>query len=190
LKYNIIYIDPPWHYNCFDKSEAAHGAATSHYSTMTIQELSSLPISDLADKNCALFLWVTDPCLPEGLQCLNAWGFKFVTIAFYWVKLNKTGTPFLGLGHYTRGNPEICLLGLKGRLPRQAKNIPKLIISERREHSRKPDEARDRIVSLFGDIPRIELFARTLTPGWDATGYDIDGLDIRESIADRTNKIA
>jgi hypothetical protein len=83
--------------------------------------------------------------------------------------------------HNTSGNPETCLLGLKGRLPRQVKNIPKLINSELREHSRKPDEARDRIVSLFGNLPRIELFARKLSRD---IGFGIECLEIKVSIAE------
>ncbi|MGE5632204.1 MAG: MT-A70 family methyltransferase [Caulobacteraceae bacterium] len=182
MNFNILYVDPPWQYHCYDKSDAAHGAATSHYPTMQFKDLISLPISDITDTNCAIFLWVTDPCLPEGLQLLDAWGFRFVTIGFYWVKLNKNGSPWFGLGHYTRGNPEICLLGLKGRLKRIDRAVPKLIMSQRGEHSAKPPEARDRIVRLYGDLPRLEVFGREQTDGWMVIGDEIDGLDIRDSL--------
>lgn len=172
-RYNIIYADPPWQYKAYHKSDAAHGAAESHYRTMTLDEIKALPVQDLAADNCALFLWATMPCLPEALEVMKAWGFKFKTVGFTWVKL-RGGKPFFGLGHYTRGNPEVCLLGVRGRMKRVDAAVQQLIMSELREHSRKPDEARDRIVQLFGNLPRIELFARTKTDGWDAWGNEVE----------------
>ena len=174
MKYNIIYADPPWKYRVYDKSDAAHGAATAHYPTMPLEDIKALPVKDLAAKNAALFLWVTDPLIPEGLEVMKEWGFRYVTVGFYWVKLNKNGKPFFGLGHYTRGNPELCFLGLKGSLPRVSKSVEKLVIAERGRHSEKPGIVRDQIVELFGDIPRLEMFARTVTPGWDVWGNEVE----------------
>ncbi len=171
-KYQVILADPPWRYRVYDKSDAAHGAATAHYPTMAIDETKALPVWELADKNCALFLWATMPCLPEALEVMKAWGFVYKTVGFTWVKLNRNGKPWFGLGHYTRGNPELCLLGMKGRLKRKAKDVPQLILSQRREHSRKPDEQYERIERLF-DGPYIELFARYRRPGWDAWGLEV-----------------
>ena len=170
-KYSIIYADPPWQYRVYDKdSDAAHGAATAHYETMAPQDIKNLPVKDIADpKRCALFLWITMPNLPVGLDVMSSWGFEFVTTAFTWVKL-RNGKPFFGLGHWTRGNPEICLLGRIGKIRRVDKTVEQLIMSPLREHSRKPDEARDRIVQLMGDLPRIELFARQRVDRWDAWG--------------------
>ena len=98
---------------------------------------------------------------------------------FSWIKLNpKNLQPFFGVGFYTKSNCEVCLLGIKGRMKPISNKISSAVLSPRREHSRKPDEIRDRIVELFGDLPRIELFAREKVPGWDAWGNEIES-DIR-----------
>ena len=135
---------------------------------MGIEELCALPVSEITEKDCVLFLWATFPQLKEALQLIKAWGFTYKTVAFVWLKTNKKAlTWFYGLGFWTRGNAEICLLATKGHPKRQAKNIHQLIISPIEEHSKKPEEARKKIVALMGDIPRIELFARKESPGWD-----------------------
>ena len=169
-KYQIIYADPPWQY----KRKAGQGIASDHYPTMSLQEICNLPVGNLADKNCALFLWVTFPQLREGLSVIQAWGFQYKTVAFVWVKQNKKAdTLFLGLGHWTRSNAEICLLATRGTIRRKSAYVSQIILSHIEKHSKKPDEARDRIVELIGDVPRIELFARQATPGWDVWGNEI-----------------
>lgn len=136
-------------------------------------ELSALPVHKIAEKDCALFLWATFPQLPEALRLIKAWGFVYKTVAFVWLKTNKKArTWFYGLGFWTRGNAEICLLATKGHPKRQAANIHQFIISPIEQHSKKPDETRKRIVALMGDLPRIELFARQETPGWDVWGNE------------------
>ena len=103
----------------------------------------------------------------------ESWGFKYVTLGFSWIKTyKKSGTPCFGIGYYTKSNCEVCLLGIKGKLKPITNTISRCIISERREHSRKPDEVRERIVQLFGNLPRIELFARQKQEGWDCWGND------------------
>lgn len=171
-KYGVILADPPWQFRVWAESDKAHGAATAHYPTMTPAEIKMLPVSDLAAKDCALFLWTTYPTLPEGLEVLKAWGFKYKTVAFTYVKLNKSGTPFVGLGHWTRANAEICLLGTRGKVKRKDKAVRQLIMTQRREHSRKPDEQYERIMRLV-DGPYIELFARHTWPEWDAWGNEV-----------------
>ena len=169
-KYQIIYADPPWQYN----RKAGRGIASDHYPTMSLQEICNLPVGNLADKNCVLFLWVTFPQLREGLSVIQAWGFQYKTVAFVWVKQNKKAdTLFLGLGHWTRSNAEICLLATRGSVRRKSAYVHQIILSHIEKHSKKPDEARDRIVELIGDVPRIELFARQTTPGWDVWGNEI-----------------
>ena len=164
-KYNIIYADPPWKY----------GRKIIHYPCLPIQDIYDFPIDNIADRDCALFLWVTFPILPEAIKTLEKWGFRYVTVAFTWIKTNKlNGQPFLGLGSWTRANAEICLLGFRGKLPRISNKVRQVILSPLREHSRKPDEIRDRIVELLGDLPRIELFARQSVNGWDCFGNQID----------------
>jgi len=143
---------------------------------MTKKEIQKLPVIRICDKNCILFLWVTIPSLIEGLELINKWGFEYKTVAFVWVKRNKkSDSLFWGLGYYTRSNIELCLLATKGNgLSRKSKGVHQVIYSPVREHSRKPDEARDRIVALFGDIPRIELFARESFEGWHCWGNETD----------------
>lgn len=146
---------------------------------MRLEELAALPVSDLADTDCALFLWATFPQLPEALRLIRAWGFSYKTVAFVWLKTNRRShTWFYGLGFWTRSNAEICLLATKGHPKRQAANIHQLIVSPVEQHSKKPDEARDRIVALMGDLPRIELFARQKPPGWEVWGNEVNS-DIR-----------
>ena len=173
-KYGIIYADPPWHYRVYSKKGAGR-SAESHYPTMTIEEIQALPVSELADKDCALFMWITFPLLKESLSVLSAWGFKFKTIAFVWIKQNrKSDSLFWGMGYWTRANAEFCVLATKGKPKRMAKNVHQVIISHIEEHSKKPDEARRRIVRLMGDLPRIELFARKKSAGWDVWGNEVE----------------
>ena len=164
-------MHPPWSY----RSGKVQGAAQNHYPTMPDEELYRLPVSDLADKNCTLFLWCTFPKLPEAIKLISAWGFSFKTVAFVWVKQNKSGNGFfMGLGWWTRSNAEICLLAVKGKSRRKSAEVRQLIISPLEQHSKKPDVVRDNIVTLMGDLPRIELFARQSTTGWDVWGNEVD----------------
>lgn len=141
---------------------------------MSIQELCALPVSEIAEKDCVLFLWATFPQLKEAMQLIEAWGFQYKTVAFVWLKTNrKSGTWFYGLGFWTRGNAEICLLATKGHPKRQAKNVHQLIISPVEAHSKKSDIAREKITALMGDLSRIELFARKESPGWDIWGNEV-----------------
>ena len=141
---------------------------------MKDEELYHLPVQNLADKDCVLFLWCTFPKLPEALKLIEAWGFTFKTVGFVWIKQNKSGKGyFLGLGWWTRSNAEICLIAVKGKPKRKSASVRQLLFSPVEEHSKKPDEARDKIIELMGDLPRIELFARRETPGWDVWGNEV-----------------
>lgn len=174
-KYNIIYADPPWKYKVWSRDTGLGRSAESHYNTMEKEDIQSLPIQNICDKDCVLFLWVTAPCLLEGLELIKAWGFTYKTIAFTWIKQNKkSDSLFWGMGYYTRANAELCLLATRGKpLKRVSKAVHSVIISKIREHSRKPDEVRERIVELFGNLPRIELFARQKIEGWDCWGDEV-----------------
>ena len=170
-KYSIIYADPPWKY----EQKSLQGAAEHHYSTMPLKELKELPVSELADKDCALFLWATFPQLREALELIEAWGFQYKTVAFVWLKKNKVADSwFYGLGFWTRGNAEICLFATKGKPKRQSAGVHQFIISPVEAHSKKPDEARSKIIQLMGDLPRIELFARQSPEGWDVWGNEVE----------------
>ena len=96
-------------------------------------------------------------------------------VGFVWLKKNrKADSWFYGLGFWTRGNAEICLLATRGHPKRQAANVHQFIISPIEAHSKKPDEARDKIVALMGDLPRVDLFARQTPPGWDVWGNEVE----------------
>lgn len=173
-KYKVIYADPPWSYRDKRKHVRMSGAAAAHYPTMSIEEIKALPVQDIADENCLLFLWVTFPNLKEGLDTMEAWGFTYKTLGFSWIKTNKrNGKPFFGIGWYTKSNCEVCLIGVKGKPFKASDRVSSVIISPREEHSKKPDEVRDRIVEFCGDVPRIELFARQTADGWDSWGNEV-----------------
>jgi len=177
VTFNIIYADPPWTFKTWSKKGQGR-SAEKHYNCMSLQEIRQLPVAEIAAKNCALFLWATDPLLPQALDLMSQWGFNYKTIAFVWAKLNKNApamlwTPsdfFTGMGYWSRANSELCLLGTRGKPQRQSASVKRLVIAPRREHSRKPDEVAHRIVQLIGDVPRIELFGRTSRPGWSVWG--------------------
>ena len=152
---------------------------------MSIDELCALPVAELAANDCVLFLWATFPQLSEALQLIKAWGFRYKTVAFVWLKRNrKSPSWFYGLGYWTRGNAEICLLATKGKPKRNSAGVHQFIISPIEQHSKKPDEARQKILALMGDLPRVELFARQKTPGWDVWGNEVAS-DL--SLAERRN---
>lgn len=168
--YQIIYADPPWRYD----QKSLQGAAERHYCTMSMEDICRLPVEKISAGDSLLFLWATFPQLPAALKVISAWGFKYKTVAFLWLKKNrKADSWFFGLGFWTRGNAELCLLATRGHPKRKAANIHQFIISPIEAHSKKPDIVRDKIVALAGDIPRIELFARQETPGWDVWGNEV-----------------
>jgi N6-adenosine-specific RNA methylase IME4 len=176
-QYGVIYADPPWSY----ADKGCNGNASDHYSLMTAKDIAALPVNQLAAKDCVLFMWGTYPLLKEALAVIEGWGFVYKSIGFQWVKLNKkNGKPFYGLGRWTRGNTEPCLIAVRGKPKRIAADVFQLVQSPIRGHSAKPPEVREKIVRLMGDVPRIELFARERAEGWDSTGFDLDGLDIRD----------
>lgn len=169
-KYKIIYADPPWKY----KDKGCQGAAEKVYSVMSIEEMSQLPIEKIADRDCVLFMWATYPKMQEALELIKLWGFTYKTIGFQWIKLNKSGKGyFFGLGRWTRGNTEPLLIATKGRPKRVSAKVGQLIFSPLRNHSQKPTEAREKIVDLVGDLPKIELFAREHVDGWDCWGNEV-----------------
>lgn len=172
-KYNIVYADPPWQFSAW--SDKAQKHVTKHYPTMTIQEIMDLPVEELAADNAVLLMWATFPNLELALSTIKAWGFTYKTCAFTWVKQNrKTPSLFWGMGYYTRSNTEVCLIATKGKpLPRLSHKVHSVLLSPVENHSKKPDDARSRIVELFGDLPRIELFARQHADGWDCWGNEV-----------------
>jgi len=178
-KYKIIYADPPWEY----RNSGIRGAAVNHYPLMKDRDIESLPIQKISDKNSILFLWATFPKIQEALNVIKAWGFKYKTVGFVWVKKNKDNSNFMGVGWYTRSNAEICLIGTKGNPPKRNHNISQIIEEFKGKHSEKPIIVKQRIVELVGDLTRVELFARkprnVLFPdinfkGWDVWGNEVE----------------
>ena len=168
-KYSIIYADPPWQY-----WEGGQKNQSLHYKTMSMEDIRQLPVKNVADDNCILFLWITYPILQECFKIIESWGFKYSTCGFVWVKKNKNiDTPFIGCGSWTRANSELCLIATKGKIDRMDAGISQVIECPIMEHSKKPDETRDKIIKLVGALPRIELFARTAPDGWDYWGNEV-----------------
>lgn len=168
--YDIIYADPPWNGLGWNNGSGLKCPAR-HYSVMTDSDILTLPVEQIAKNNAALFLWVTFPNLPLGIKTIEAWGFRYATVAFTWVKKNKKSDSwFWGCGNYTRANAEICLLGMRGSMKRKSASVHSVIDDRIMEHSKKPDTARQRIVELFGNLRKIELFARDKMDGWDVWG--------------------
>jgi N6-adenosine-specific RNA methylase IME4 len=171
-KYNIIYADPPWKYD--DGMNAGKRGAIHKYPVMSDKEILEMPVLSIAADNCALLLWATFPRYGLALEVIKAWGFAYKSAAFVWVKTNRVkGNLFMGNGNFTRANAEVCLLGIRGKMQRLDKSVHQVVKAPRQEHSRKPDEVRERILKLFGDIPRIELFARRPVDGWEVWGNEV-----------------
>jgi len=171
-KYQIIYADPPWDINSQFTRDKKKGNA-QHYPLMTIEDIKNLPVESIADENCVLLLWAVDAQLQDALDTIKSWGFIFKTVGFTWVKETKHGKDHFGVGRWTRKNPEMCLLATKGKPKRFSAGVKQLQRHKVREHSRKPDEIRDEIVRLCGDVTRIELFCRFPQSGWDVWGNEV-----------------
>jgi len=178
-KYQVIYADPPWRN---PKSGSKPRNNEKHYPSMTTDDICSLPVNAISCDNAILFLWACFPCLEDALKVIKEWGFEYYGLGFDWCKVKADGTPKIGCGYYTRQNNEICIVGvkhnLKNRIKPQVKNIGCSILEQPREHSRKPDTARENIVKICGDIPRIELFARQTADGWDCWGNQVGLLNM------------
>lgn len=172
MKYQIIYADPAWQYKtkeCLAKTSILNGDINTHYQTMTLEQLKNLNVKSISEKDSMLFLWVVSPMLKEGIEVMEAWGFKYATIAFIWHK--QRANP----GHYTMSECEICLVGKKGKIPnpRGSRNERQFLSELRTKHSKKPDEIRNRISKMFPEQTKIELFARQRYEGWSAWGNEV-----------------
>jgi N6-adenosine-specific RNA methylase IME4 len=181
--FGVIYADPPWTFATYSRKGKGR-SAEAHYDCMTLGDIKALPVAEWAADDCVLFLWTTDPILEKAFEVIRSWGFIYKTVGFYWVKLNKSASKpahhqqkfFTGLGFWTRANPELCLLATRGHPRRRSAAVSKLIVSPRREHSRKPDETYERIEALC-DGPYLEMFARSRQDGWSPWGPDSDAFE-------------
>jgi len=185
-RYQIVFLDPPWSYS--DKCHAGQRGVDYKYSTMTLEELKRLNIPNICADNCAMFMWATAPQMPVAIELMKNYGFVYKTIAFTWIKhYVKSGKLTWGMGSYTRSNPEFVLLGMKGKLKRLDAGVHSVIQAPRLGHSEKPHEVNNRIVRLYGDLPRIELFARHPLEDWDCLGTEINGQRLEDVIGVRPN---
>lgn len=182
MRFGVILADPPWAFRAWsdkgknrapDAMVRQKGLAERHYKTLTLDDLLAFPVANYAARDCVLFLWTVDCNLPDALRVGVKWGFTYKTVAFTWIKENRNGRPSIGLGYWTRGNPEQCLLFTRGSPRRHSAAVRQLIVAPRREHSRKPDEQYERIEKLVAG-PYLELFARTRRPGWTQMGDQCD----------------
>jgi N6-adenosine-specific RNA methylase IME4 len=184
MKYQIIYADPPWAFNNKRTGGSLNSGAGQKYDVMTVNDICNLPVKKITDDNCVLFMWWVGSMVDEAIQVARAWGFEIKTMTgFNWVKMTKENKLFFGMGFWTRQGLENCLIAIKGKPKRIDAGIRAVILAPAEEHSKKPDEVRKRIVKLMGDVPRIELFARQKTPGWDVWGNEVDStVDIFEDV--------
>jgi N6-adenosine-specific RNA methylase IME4 len=190
-KYGAILADPPWHFQPWvggggrwngNKDKPVYTPARAPaYGTMTLQEIKTLPVANLATTDCLLLVWGVWYYLPQVLEVIAAWGFEYKTCAFCWQKADVSQPDMFkdqyegqwGLGYWVRQNTEFCLLATRGSPKRLNATVQQGIIAPRREHSRKPDGVHERIERLVAG-PYVELFARQKRPGWDCWGNETD----------------
>lgn len=175
MKYNIVYADPPWSFVNKNTGGSMISGASAQYPTMGLKSICNLPIQAITADDCVLFMWWVGSQPEEALQVVKAWGFTLKTMTgFNWVKTTKLGKLFFGMGFWTRAGSECCLIATKGKPKRVSGSIRSVIISQAGLHSQKPEEARKAIEHLMGDLPRVELFARVETNGWDVYGNQVN----------------
>lgn len=181
-KFDLLYLDPPWAFRNWSTDQLvkydlkwARANGRSPYPVMKQTDLFKIPIGELGNKDSVMLMWTTHPKLQDGLDLMKQYGYEFKTVAFCWVKLNPSGVGWhFGLGYHTRQNPELCLLGTRGKgLKRIDNSVPNLIIWPRGAHSAKPPVTRDRIIRLYGNVTRCELFARSEPNGFLAWGNEV-----------------
>jgi N6-adenosine-specific RNA methylase IME4 len=179
MPYGVIYADPPWKFATY--SEKGKGrSAEAWYDCMDLEDIKAFPVQQFCAEDCVLLMWTTDPFLRLSFDVIDAWGFEYKTVGFVWAKStwptgsieNEHNWP-IGTGYWTRANPEHCLLATRGHPKRLNADVRELVISPRREHSRKPDEMYSLIERLCSG-PYLELFARNQRPGWDSVGLEVN----------------
>jgi N6-adenosine-specific RNA methylase IME4 len=180
--FRVAIADPGWRFGTWS-ARGREKCADKHYRCEEIAQIAALPVGELMAPDAVLFLWVLQTHFPAALQLIEAWGFEYKTVGFVWIKMPKSWSadalplrirPRTGLGFYTRSNSEQCWIARRGNgCARLDRGVDQVIYAPVREHSRKPDEVRARIERLFGDVPRIELFAREQRPNWCAWGEQV-----------------
>jgi len=174
--YKTIYADPPWQFQNRTGKVAPEHKRLKRYETMTLTQIKKLPVNEISDEKCHLYLWVPNALLPDGLEVMKAWGFEYKT-NLIWEKIRHDGQPDgRGVGFYFRNVTEILLFGVKGannRTLQPGRSQVNLLRSQKREHSRKPDEFVN-LIEACSPGPYIELFARGDRQNWDMWGNQAD----------------
>ena len=176
-EYDVALIDPPWSYYGADDKWAA---AAKFYATMPARQIAQMPIPRILAPRAVAFVWATSPLLDVAVDTMRAWGLHFRGVAFVWVKSRADGSPIGAQGvrpSIVKPTAEYVLAGSRVARGRPMKlhneGVRNVVLAPRREHSRKPEAVYDAIESLYPDARRVELFARTTRPGWDAWGNEI-----------------
>lgn len=178
MKFEVLVVDPPWQYRNKKTGGSMVSDSSTKYTTLSLDELCNLPVKEIADKNAVLFLWVTTPLKYEVAQSslVEKWGFHYKT-TIYWRKIMS-----LGLGFNFRGQVEECWMCTRGKVKSFRTQLPNIIQSKVRKHSEKPEEFFQMVepsLNKFNLNPKLEIFARTIRPGWYAIGNEVTGNDIR-----------
>lgn len=173
--YDLIMADPPWNFKNYSKKGEGKGAA-GQYRCMSLDDIKALPVASLAARDCLLWLWATNPLLPQALEVMQAWGFKYKT-AGHWSKKTKTGKQAFGTGYILRAAGEPFLIGVRGN-PKTSRVVRSVVEGLAREHSRKPVEAYIAAERLMPGARRLDLFSREGRSGWDAWGDEAGKFDV------------
>lgn len=176
-QYSVIYADPPWAYSQGGSTKSSHGIAKQHYPTMTTAEICTLPVREIVREGAACFMWATFPNITEAIKVMEAWGFTYKTATFVWVKrtASRVAISWGWVPTPAQTRRFACWASrraLRQRTQIRAHNVHQIIEAPFEGHSKKPDETRQRIVELLGDVPRLEMFARQRADGWDAWGNE------------------
>lgn len=170
--FDLIMADPPWRFATRSDKGVTRKGAGGQYDTMTLDEIAALPVATIAARDCLLWMWATNPMLPQAFDVLRAWGFTFKT-AGHWAKRTRHGKLAFGTGYVLRCAGEPFLIGTRGS-PKTSRSVRSVIEGPLREHSRKPDEAFAAAEALMPGARRIELFSRQIREGWAAWGAETD----------------
>lgn len=174
-KFDVIYADPAWQFNSKKAGGSMKSGASQHYDVMSIEDLKSLPVEKLSSDNCLLVMWWVGAMPQEAIDLVQAWGFELKNMnSFVWNKLTKKEKPFFGMGYYTRAGSESAIIAVKGKPDIKSRSVRAVITAPVGRHSEKPSGFRDTINKLMGkECPKIELFARSRSEGFDAWGNEI-----------------
>lgn len=173
-KYKLIYADPPWQFNNKKTGGSMKSGADHHYLTTGIEGLKSIDVPSVCHENCVLVMWYVGAMPQEAIDLVHAWGFTIKNMnGFVWNKLTVNLKPFFGMGFWTRAGSESAIIATKGKVKPESHGVRAVGSYPVSKHSKKPDEFRNRCVELVGDVPRLEMFARESSEGWDVFGNEV-----------------